>query len=341
MRELLIKLGFQTDKRAINDTNRAITGFKTRFAIAATAATYAFSAVKKFFDNIASATLDADELAKTLGLSFNELRALQQGFGQFRINDAQVGQILGTLQKDLNEFIQGFGRLPEIARQFGIEISREMNVTQLFDTIIQKLREVENEQDRIRIASALFGQELGPRISELSKDFEGFKKSISESSEALKNLPSITQQAKAYEQALNGISFAFSNLATTIGQYLFPVLEKLINYLDYVLRFYGSIATLDFTTLKAVLSEGSAKADSIFGSISSTLGNAKNSVLSTAASFLPERLSNYITNSIEINVPPGTTTEQAQDIADGLDGIIREAILGTFYEIQNNNPQVE
>lgn len=341
MRELLIKLGFQTDKRAINDTNRAITGFKTRFAIAATAATYAFSAVKKFFDNIASATLDADELAKTLGLSFNELRALQQGFGQFRINDAQVGQILGTLQKDLNEFVQGFGRLPELARQIGIEISRDTSATQLFDKIIEKLREVEDERDRIRLSAAIFGEQLGPRIAELAKNFDGFKESIAKSNEALKNLPNITEQARAYELALNGISFAFSNLATTVGQYVFPVLEKLINYLDYILRFYGSIATLDFTTLKAVLAEGSAKADSIFGSISSTLGNAKNSVLSTAASFLPERLSNYITNSIEINVPPGTTTEQAQDIADGLDGIIREAILGTFYEIQNNNPQVE
>lgn len=48
-----------------------------------------------------------------------------------------------------------------------------------------------------------------------------------------------------------------------------------------------------------------------------------------------------VTNSIEINVPPGTTEEQTQYIATDLQRMVEDSILNTFYQIQNNNPQVE
>ena len=167
VRELLIKLGFQTDKKAINETNRAITGFKTRFAIAATAATYAFKVIKDFFTDIASATLDSEELARTLGISLNEFTALTQAAQKFRIKPDQFAGVLSTLQKDLNDFLQGFGRLPEIARQLKIEINRDTTPIELFEKIIQAIRAIEDETQRIRVANELFPG-LGAKLSDLS-----------------------------------------------------------------------------------------------------------------------------------------------------------------------------
>lgn len=164
VRSLLISIGFQTDKKAINETNRAITGFKTRFAIAATAAVYAFNVIKDFFGDIATALLDSDELARTLGVSLNELRAMQQVAERFRIKPEQLAGAFSTIQKDLNDFAQGFGRLPEIARQLGIEIRRDTGPKELFDRYIEAIRNIENEQERIRISTALLVIKLGQRF---------------------------------------------------------------------------------------------------------------------------------------------------------------------------------
>lgn len=361
VRELLIRLGFQTDKKAINETNRAITGFKTRFAIAATAAVYAFKVIKDFFTDIAAATLDSEELARSLGISLNEFEALQQGFSKFRINDAQAGAILKNLQKDLNEFLQGFGRLPEIARQMGIEISRDTSVLDLFNKIIEKIREVEDEQERIRISTNIFGEQIGTRISDLSQDFDGFKETVKSAYEELQNTPDITDKLRSYEQAVNTLGVSFTKLTRTLGTYVFPVLEQAFNYLDYVARFWGTLLSGDFSGFKGVLQEGSKKIDEVLGGAGDYIGQKIEELTpyvtydptqpksmapqtygpSWIESQLPANWVNYINNSVDVNVPQGTSQEQATYLGEQIDRMVEDSIMNTFYQIQNNNPVVE
>ena len=361
VRSLLISIGFVNDKKAINETNKAITGFKTRFALVATTAAYAFKVVKDFFTDIAAATLDSEELAKSLGISLNELTALQQAAQKFRIRPEQFAGAFSILRKDLHEFQQGFGRLPEIARQLGIEITKDTGPRELFDKYVEAIRDIENEQERIRVASALFGQELGVKIANLSQNFDSFKQSVVEAKKELETLPDITVEAKKYEEAVNGLSQAFDRLVRQLGISVFPALKTLFNYLEYVAKFYGTLFSGDFSGFMDVLKQGSQKIDSIFEGI----GNAfqsfhdwlnpmvtfdpnqkrqdnfqgyQNSFIESA---LPAGWVSYVNNSVDVNMPQGTTGEQAAFLGNQIERMISDSINATFQEIQYNNPQVE
>ena len=361
VRSLLISIGFVNDKKAINETNKAITGFKTRFALVATTAAYAFKVVKNFFSDIASATLDSEELSRALGISLDDLIALQKAAQNFRIRPDQFSGVLSNLQKDLNEFRQGFGRLPELARQMGIQISREMNVITLFDKIIEKIEEIEDEQERIRVASNIFGSELGARISDLSQDVNGFKGSVTEFNKELSKTPNIVPALKSYEEAVNHLSTAFDSMVRHIGQYVFPVLETLFRYLEYVSKFYETLFSGDFSGFMKITSEGSQKIDSVLGSV----GNAFKKVHDWAlplVTFNPDeqRKDNFqgykvgfirslesagwvnnIENRVEINMPSGTTQEQTQYLGTQIERLISDSINATFQDIQYNNPVIE
>lgn len=365
VRELLIRLGFQTDRKAINETNRAITGFKTRFAVVSTAAAYAFKVVKDFFDGIASATLDADELARSLGISLNELIAMQQAAQKFRIKPEQFAGVLSLLQKDLNDLAQGFGRLPEIVRQLKIDINRDTTPIELFDKIIEKIREVENEQERIRIATELFGQGIGTRISDLSQDFDGFKQSVSEAYDTLKNTPDITDSLRAYEQSINGISNSLYNLFKVIVVSVAPAIQKLAEWLEVVVRLYSSILSLDLEGLKKAGSQGYNILSNAVSTVGNAIGSGYTSFVDWLDSYarydpemrrerppesygpnwiesqLPESWVNYINNKVDVNVPQGTTQEQATYLGEQIDRMVEDSIMNTFYQIQNNNPVVE
>lgn len=372
VRELLIRLGFQTDKKAINETNRAITGFKTRFAIAATAASYAFKVIKDFFGDIATALLDSDELARSLGISLNELRAMQEVAQKFRIRPEQLAGVFAVLQKDLNEFAQGFGRLPEIARQLGIEISRDTGPKELFDQYIKAIRNIENEQERIRISTALFGDKIGAKISDLSLKYDDFKEAVKQAYDQLENQPDVLPEAKKFEESINNLTTAWNKFAQSISVIVFPVLQYTIEHLTLISDLLRTIFNVDSAGVKNTLNSASKLLDPIFEKtgLNYVSDYFKNTFFGgqSALNGLDEntfsRLTDYIenkpgyqyngflapagggsmpnvTNNIDISVPPGSTQDQAEYISSQVQQAVDSSIMNTFYQIQNNNPVVE
>lgn len=365
VRELLIRLGFQTDKRAINETNQAITGFKTRFTVAATAATYAFSKVAQFFNQVATATLDAGELAQSLGISLNELKAIQQAASNFRINDTQLGSILSTLNHDLREFQQGFGRLRDAAMLRGLKFDPFAGPVESLKVILKYLQQFENDLDRQKVAADFFGDALAVKVSNLAKNFDQFTESVQQNNEALKDTPDNIEQLLEYERSVNEISKSFQNLFQVIISEIAPALKELAKWLEIVFRLYSSVISLNFDGLKKAGKDGFdylTKAVEYFGDkVGSTfkqvqdwarpyvevqaLQGASGTVLGAdpyagfnnwANSTFP-----YVTNSFEINVPAGTTQEQTQYMGEELQRMVEDSIMNTFFQIQNNNPQVE
>lgn len=372
VRELLIRLGFQTDKKAINETNRAITGFKTRFAIAATAATYAFKVIKDFFGDIATATLDANELSQTLGISLNELRAMQEVAQRFRIKPEQLAGAFTTLQKDLNEFRQGFGRLPEIARQLGIEISKDTGPKELFEKYIGAIRGIENEQERIRIASALFGEQLGAKIANLALKYDDFKDAVKEAYDQLEKQPDPLPGAKKFEEAVNNLTAAWNKFTLSISTTVFPVLQFLVEQLTIISDLARNLFNWDLSGVKGNLNSASKLLDPLFEKtglnnvsdwFKNTFFGGQSALNGIDGNFLG-RINDYIenkpgyqyngflapagggqmpnvTNNLEINVPPGTPQEQIEFMSQQVQQAVDSSIMRTFNQIQNNNPVVE
>lgn len=341
VRELLVKLGFQTDQRQISNANRAILGFKTNLALLSNTFFTAFRALSDAFHSISTAVLDSDELARSLGITFKELQAIQQVISRFRINPEQLSGLFSEIKKDLNEFAQGFGRLPEIARKLKIEISRDTGTLDLFDQYIQKIRLIEDEQARIKVATDLFGDQLGVKIADLALRYDDFKESVAEAYDQLQKQPDILPQARAYEEAISKISEAWTRFFRTITTVGFPIIKILLDSLTEIATLFSDI----INGFGSLISFGATKA----GDFLSYAAEA------TGANKLPGFLGDLfgydtqgatvtapnVTNNIEISVPEGTTQEQAEYMSTRIQQAVDASVMNVFQHIQSNNPVVE
>lgn len=366
VRELLIRLGFQTDKKAINETNRAITGFKTRFTVAATAATYAFKRMNDFFGDIAKATLDSSELANTLGLSLKELISIQNAAQKIgRLDFSQTDQAFIGLNKLLNDFRSGTSTaLSEIARGFKFEIDSTAGPKKLFDQILEGLSEIENQQDRIRISSNIFGDSLGVKIASLAENINEFKDSVTGFENVGKEAEKSISVLREYEISVNSLTRSWDNLVLSLSKNVVPVLTNIINILKMASDgwnnlFKSTSEKIKFDQFKKSL-PALAPLYKRGGGAFNTEENFTNSLIEKGKGFF-SGVGDYISNrsgydysrqknsttptaitvNNDISVPPGTDSEMTKSITESIFNGVQEAINYTFYQIQNNNPVVE
>ena len=147
VRSLLIKIGFQTDKKALANVNRSIEGFKTRFAIAAASVGFALKKAFDLFDNLAASTIQAQNFAKYLGVSLKEMIQLQKAFKGFGIDENQFNHIFDKLNQLLVDFRTGANNeLRKIARDLNFEIQADAGPIQLLFDILKGLSD-KNELD--------------------------------------------------------------------------------------------------------------------------------------------------------------------------------------------------
>jgi hypothetical protein len=149
VRELTTVLGFVVDKKGVEEFNRTIIGFKTKFAIAATAAAAFVAKTLEFFD--------ANDLAKSIGISFQEFLKLRRTAEDFRIDPKNFESALRSLSKMLREAKYGMGDLANIAYYTGIEFRDKFtgevkNARDLFIDILKRINEARTETEKFSIA---------------------------------------------------------------------------------------------------------------------------------------------------------------------------------------------
>lgn len=262
--------------------------------------------------------------------------------------------------------------LKVIADRFKINLDQiGNNAEDVFNAILKHIGSISNEQDRIYVASEVFGNELGARISEMSQNILQFKTATKAYLAAGKQATEILPDVKEYNVALFELTNRWNDFATNLGTKAFPAIQSLISLLDLTVK---SVATLYetgkgfvefFTTGGDSLIKASEKARELleysfdidkkfFG----PLGDAISSKLKwvgvsgvnfaqplTAQSMSPTSgffgAAPVINLTNEITVPAGTTEEQAQSMADSIRKALDESILNTFKMIQYNNPRTE
>lgn len=364
VRSLLISLGFVTDKRAINQANRAITGFKTRFAIAASAATYAFSKMVGFFSDIATATVDASELATTLGISLKEFYALQEAASNFRLDPKQFEGTLKTVNKLFRDFKTGASnQLAEISRQLGFNIDRRGNAVDVFNQIIKALSEITNVQERIRISENIFG-DTGAKIAALAGNVDDFTKAVENLKNAEISEADLLPDAQKFESQLNQLYNSWKKFTTSLGILLLNPLTKFVEYLKLLTdaaRFAisgdkegskrnlkelsdfaepATQATRNVFGLGGVL--GSFAIEKLLNAFSSFQKYAENrqefSSLAVAGNSLGVPIVN---NEINVNLLPGTDQQKASEIALIIGQTVEDSVNRVWSDIQSNNPVVE
>lgn len=359
IRSLFIRLGFEVDKKEVNNTNKAINGFKTRFAAAATVVGFAFSRVVNFFNDIAKATVESEKLARQLGLSFEQLREFQRVGSIFGVSQEDSVKLLSTSKKIFNEFKQGSSKFTTLFRDLGINLNNKGNFTQGLQEILRGLSEIEMETTRIDVATKLFGDDLALVVSDLSKDWKRFGDSAKLAIETTNSDLLASASRKEYSKAINDLSAAWSRFGDSVEKYVIPGLVLFFDTLTGILDLLGAIANFKWGDVRGILDRGFDSVKIIGSEIFKDVKGLANSIVGSVYqgsevqrvateivnSYNPEGYKNSpqstMTTNIEVNVPPGTERDQAEFISSSIRDVIQEEFGRSWQDISSNMPVYE
>lgn len=353
VRELTTVLGFTVDKRGVEDFNRTIIGFKTKFAIAATAAAAFVSQTLDFFKDISDATLDANDLAKSIGISFQEFLKLRRTAEDFRIDPKNFESALKSLSKMLRDAKYGMGDLANIAYYTGIEFRDKFtgevkNARDLFVDILKRINEARTETEKFSIAKFFFGeedaqkfikfaQEAGDNLDVLTGKYADYAKSLEDSLPAFED---VNKSIRSFWNTFESFKIAFVEdilPAITAGVKVLEVIMKGIGYVARGVK--GAFNLIGEGIHREIMSDLAEIPDfevEATQKINRIMENqaAKNAPAVTEQNF-------NIDTKIEMQVPPGTTEQQQVILRETVDEVIKSALIDQVREIYNNNPQVE
>lgn len=371
VRELFIRLGFVKDKASVEEANETVRSFKTRSIVAASAVTFAFAKMFQYLNNISRATLDADQLSRSLGVTVNELNGIIEALKQFNLSDSDAVSVLTQVNKLTRDFKNGLGDLPKIARRLRFEPDRDGNAEKTLNQILLALSKIENEQTRINEAARIFGDSLAAGVADASRDLDNFSRVSSEFSKlTVEELDAQKNAAKEYRQSLNDLNQALLRLSQSVVQHIVPVFTKFVDLITEMVGFYRTLFTGKFDESLDFAKKIGEIVDPVTRPVVDLLSGIKSSALGLFDSGVNafDRFKNYaisdasmrpapgvafggyfsggssganITVNNEISVPPGTSQETAEYISTEIERNMNRAFRDGFIEIQNDNPQVE
>ena len=353
VRELTTVLGFVVDKKGVEDFNRTIIGFKTKFAIAATAATAFVAKTLEFFKDISDATLDANDLAKSIGISFEEFLKLRRAAEDFRIDPKNFESALKSLSKMLRDAKYGMGDLANIAYYTGIEFRDKFtgevkNARDLFVDILKRINEARTETEKFSIAKFFFGeedaqkfirfaQEAGDNLDVLTAKYADYAKSLENSLPAFEE---VNKSIRSFWNTFESFKIAFVEdilPAITVGV---KVLEIAMKGIGYVARGIKGAFNLIGEGIQREIMADLAEIPDFEVEATQKINRIMQNQAAKAAPAVTEQNFN-IDTKIEMQVPPGTTEQQQVVLRETVDEAIKTALIDQVREIYNNNPQVE
>lgn len=339
VRELVTKLSFKSDTKNIERFNQSIIGFKTKFALAATAVTGFVAGVSKGLSSVSNLILDANELARSIGLSTSEVVSLQKVAEQFRISPTQFSSALSNLNNMVREAQQGFGTLQTLARDGAFEIRNAdaslLSTRKILDNIIEALGKVEDEASRRDLAKQIFGNE---RFADLAK--EGIV-NINMLAESFKGLGDQIEQNQEKALVFDRSFRDFKNTGLELVQTVLPLILDAFSGLFTVLTKISNLVINSGFVQTAVkkIGDGFSGVKNFFGHDNAGLEFARQSVRNEVSNDVNNKFD--VKNNINVTVPPGTEEAQAQFIKEGVDQAIDDAFKRNFETIGNNFPRAE
>lgn len=377
VRDLLVRIGFVTNKQTQTAVNKTIASTKKnlqntsnvaqntvkntskaqksllllgrRMLLGWAAALYSVKKFFSFFNAVAIRALDNDSLARTIGIAREELQALNSEAQNFGFKDNQFSGVLSFLDKMNRDVKNGVTSFHKLNNQLRININPEGTALDTLKTILEGVRQLDTEKSRIDFLEDLFPGS-GVQLSDLSQDLDNFYANVAKSTQRNINSGATLQTFKDYTKAINEFTDAFERFIQQLSIVVLPVLTKtldiingLLSVREAVFNYNRKLLNLDFASIAKDLSPSFERAKSVGKS---------------AYDFLTENLmplSNYlmptsnvggmapvnVTVSNTFQVPFGTTGEQAFSIAGQIESQIVSAMNRIFINIQNNNPQVE
>lgn len=340
VRSLLVNIGFQVNRNQQIQANRTITGVRAGlFALGGTVSNLA-GQIFTFINELAKGTLDARDLSQALGVSLQDLLAMQRAAKEFRINESQFQGALNKINVLFRDFQNGGRALRELSQELQINLDPKGNALDIFNEIIRELGRVENEQDRIAMFGKIFGQEIAVSLSNLSQNLDQYQDSVNGFQEAAKIQADSIKDLEAWERGVTQINDAFRGLATVLSTYFLPAVAAVVDSFKIYFQFLNGL----IKGITGLFSGEGTFLDRV-KNLGSSIYNASPSLNYDSPLLRPFTSSNsmapVINNEINIDVPLGTTQQQASYMSQEVQNAVEYTVQQQFMQIQNNYPLVE
>lgn len=182
---------------------------------------------------------EIDNLAKQsrlLGFTVNELQRLQFAASQTGVSSEQLNKGLERFSRNISEAKDGIGLGLRSFEALGIEVTKSdgslRSTTEILEETADRLRDIEDPAQRVRIGFDLFGRSGAALVNTLMEGSEGVKALGDEFNSVTMQLTG--EQAKAVEEAndlFDKMGRTLSSMGQQITATLLPVLAQLSRFI--------------------------------------------------------------------------------------------------------------
>lgn len=340
VRELVTKLSFQFNRDNLDKFEKSVGSFKKNIVTTAGDVAHFVGKIVDYFVDIGRAPIKLQNIAEAAGIAESELLAMRNAAVQFGVSTDNFDKGFSHIASMIQQAKRGIGPLFDIIRESGFAISQPspflndlQNIEKFINELFVLIDQLPSKAEKIYALGKIFGPEAA---SEWLRVFEQGPEALKEAYRLqIQNTGEIGKQAELYRQFARDsqiLANNINNLVVKISSYVLPTLNKAV------------------VTATAIV-EDLEKVGSSKGGFTEAIVNAANKPFPKKEFPLVQKLfgnqnanqnnANTINTTIEINVPPGTTEQQASYMADSLEEAMEDMFQYKAREIMNNNPQVE
>ena len=353
-RELVTRLSFAFDRTNLDKFEKAISNFKTKFDIASLTIRTAFNRIVDYAKEFSNKILKTDAIARFTKTSVSDLTALQNAFQKFDVNPEVFSSFFENLSLQIKEASRG------VNNDFRTLVTQSNGAVRLMidgqvatakqglDDIRHYVQQFADESEQLRVIQNIFRVDLQTTsaIQALFKLTDNeFDKLIEKERISAQVLSDNKRIASEFKSQINQLETEWTKFSDKVAAFVVPSANKAlggINILTDIAQEKGVLSSLGF--IHSAIEDWFA---SFRGE--SHIDKVKRDIAADEEDF-QRRLSEYnqsnsssnvINNRIEFNVAPGTTEEQANNMAE-----MFQASMDAYWgektrEVINNNPQVE
>ena len=230
----------RTDKNVKTFGDRLRGGIKTAAKWGTAIVGAATTAGAAMFGLVNKATQAADAIAKgaeRVGVSTDFYQEMEFWASQNGLSHEQMEKAVGRFNQRLGQAVNGNEKYASALQQVGIDLDAvrngQLSTEDAYAQTIQRLSEMENEQDKVNLATEIFGTRLArdmlPALNEGSLSIEEARKKAQELGLVISE-----DQLRASEQfqdSWDQIKRSMGTAATQIGLVLMPAFQSVMDFI--------------------------------------------------------------------------------------------------------------
>lgn len=362
VRELVTKLGFQFDRSNLDKFEKSIVGFKTKMSIATAVLSAGFAKTLSFFSNLADSAVATKDLADYAGVAVDEFIALREAANKFSIDPKKFEDAFSRISISIKEASRGVGGfIQDIHRQsrglvnFKDAQGNLRNTKDVLKDVLNYVNQLTDKSEQLRILGNIFGPDQAGAWLRLIQESRGDLEKLIENERDfaaayIESLP----QMQNLQKDLRELNSEWEQLTTTIASKLVPVVSQTVKGFNEIVKaekqetgsgilgaakeFFFSLGEI-FLTDKEIEDANLKRLNQLYNSDADDFNRRLSEEYMKRGLASPISINN--TNNIDINVPPGTSSQQSDYMAEQMKSVIESTFREQAREIMNNHPQVE